>query len=244
MEHVFIEAGGVTSSLINFQQNFNSSNEKTYSTPWDNTSFEGYNSTVRFGHVVLVELFADGATLFKSGTQSAKFVRMRFANIKWYWEKWFDMGTAPIQKHFQWYLRDARKRRLKSLLYHRFLFQLAQNLISASYTGSVVNDQTLVPRVSIFIADQPEERMLFSLKDHHRFMDWSVCQIPSQIVNRTDSFLSDDENETINHRPRSSINRLGQLSTQMYPRRSVSSTIENDLKMAQQKYWGAQLSGQ
>lgn len=162
-----LRQGGQPSSLIKFQKSFNSSIKRTYTPPWETTLFECYNSTVKYWRVVFVDFFANSATLSKSGTKCATFVRVWFGNIRKMVRRWNRTHT----KHFPLYLPDSQKRRLKALLYHRFILQLAENLIRALYTGHVVSGQTLVPRIGMCIADKPEERMLFSFKGHDNFMD-------------------------------------------------------------------------
>lgn len=102
--------GGRRSTVIVniIQQIFNSSNGRKFSTPWDTSLFEGYNSTETFGHVDLVNLFGDCATFSKSGTQSTTFIRIKFANIKRYFEKWFEVGIAPTQNHFLYCVPDGK----------------------------------------------------------------------------------------------------------------------------------------
>lgn len=239
LEEVFLKSGGTASSIIPFQKNFDSSNTRTFSSPWDTLLYEQYCSTVNFGNVIIVDFFADGCTLARSGTQSGTFVRVRFANIKHFSEKWFDIGIAPTLKNFPDYVPDIVKRRLRALLYHRFLFTMMKNLVKASYNGLVVNGVTLVPRIGMCIADQPEERMLLCLKGHDSFMDCTLCTLPSRI-SAQGNVSSDDEQAS---RQSSVSNRSGQLSSEMHSTRPVQKTVKCQLDIANHKFHGHELSG-
>lgn len=91
---LFRAAGGV-SSLIQFQMTTNSDRQCVFGTPCNTYIYESYVDSVSNGHVVLLYFYSDGATSAKSGTQSAKFYRVRFTNLKGYSEDWFTVSIAP-----------------------------------------------------------------------------------------------------------------------------------------------------
>lgn len=156
LETTFLKAGGTSSCIIPFKKEFNTSNERNFCSPWYTMSYEQYCSTVNFGHFINVDFFADGCALSRSVTQKGTFVRARFGNIKHYSEKWFGIGIAPTQTQFPDYIPDSQRRRLRALPYHRFFFIMMKQLAKASYNWLIVNAVTLVPRIAMCIADQPE----------------------------------------------------------------------------------------
>lgn len=242
MEKIFLDAGGLVENLIHFRESFDSDGSRTFSSPWDTKAYELYNANKPYGHIILVDFFVDGATLSKSGTQSGTFLRVRFSNIKGYSEKWYDIGIAPSVKVFLQYLSKERKRKAQMILFQRFIFLTFKDLIKASHFGCVVNGVTLLPRISMVIVDQPEERAVFCLKAKDSFMDCTLCTLPSRVFNERErgpgSQLdsTDEESHIPTRRSNSSIrNKLVQLDYKNHAKRSVPNTIRNQLKMAVHK---------
>lgn len=238
LENIFLKSGGTLSSIIPFKKQMNRANERTFSSPWDTFLYEQYCSSVNFGNVIMVDFFADGCTLSRSGTQSGVFIRVRFPNIKGFSEKWFDIGIAPTQKQFPEYLPEYARRRLRALLYHRFLFLMMKKMAKASYHGLIINGVTLVPRIGMLIADQPEERMLLCLKGHDSFMDCSLCTLPSRISSQDNATSEDEPTPTRQH---SVSNRVGQLRSDFYSPRPVGNTVTAQLELANHKLHGKEL---
>lgn len=47
------------------------------------------------GHLVGIDIYSDGTTLAKSGSQSANAMLVRFVNTSGLSESWFEVGIAP-----------------------------------------------------------------------------------------------------------------------------------------------------
>lgn len=178
LETTFVCAGATLSSIIPFERKLNQSDKQNFSSPWDTFLYKQYCSSVSFGNVGLVDLFADGCTLALFGTESWNFVRVSFSNITGFYEMWFQIGIATTQKQFPEYIPNARRQCLRALLYHCFLFMMTKELVKDSYNGFIVKGIIIAPRVGMVIADQPEERLFFRLNGNESFMDCTLCTLP------------------------------------------------------------------
>lgn len=232
------------SKIIPFRLNYDANHNRTYSTPWNSNIYQSYTETVTNGTVVLIDLYSDGTTLAKSGTQSAHFFRVRFSNVRGYSETWTTIGIAPTSAVLPHHLPPAAKRRMKMQLIHRFVYRMFKDLIQASFTGFVLDGQIFTPRIAMYIADQPEERSMLSLKRQGSEMDCTHCSLPSQFPSSAQHQLSDqpiaatdtdtDEDAPSSHRRRSSRKNTNmELSRTCHPRRSVSRTVRYQLSIAQ-----------
>lgn len=141
--------------LIPFKVSTNDKGNRTYSTPWNTIFYEAYSNAVHHGDVVIVDLFSNGATLAKSGTKSVTFMRVRFFNIGYFFDKCFTVSVAPTPKVINLSLPKEKKTKLELQLFPHFIFLTLENLIRASFTGTVVNWIFLLPHVAMVIADQP-----------------------------------------------------------------------------------------
>lgn len=121
-------------------------------------------STVSTGHIVSVDLYSDGATLVKSCSQSATFVRVHFSYLKIFSELWYTVGIAPSTGLTPVTLFDEVRRKLELKLIQRFIFLLFKRLITASYKGVVSSGAIYISRISMFIYVEPEERTLSYFK--------------------------------------------------------------------------------
>lgn len=94
--------------------------------------YKSYFETVSTGHVVLVYFCSEVATLAKSGTQGATFLHMRFGNLKFYTETWFNVGIAPTSTAISASFLVRKRRKLKLQLVQRIIFILFKPLIGIS----------------------------------------------------------------------------------------------------------------
>lgn len=83
-----------SSAIIPFNTSTNFDGERVYRIPWDTLIYETYAESVSW-IVILVNLHSIGATLSKSGTQGATFLRVWFSNLRPYTEKWHTIDIAP-----------------------------------------------------------------------------------------------------------------------------------------------------
>lgn len=110
---LLIDSAGGASTVIPFNRMQNEDGEGAYRTAWDTCIYESYKDTVNKGHVVLVDFHCDDATLAKSGTQGATFIRVRFSNLKPHTETWYTVGIAPSSATISTNIPDEKRRRFK-----------------------------------------------------------------------------------------------------------------------------------
>lgn len=236
-----IMKSGVITSIILFEQTFSIAGCQIYSTPWNSTVYEVYNAIESNGALLLVEFYIDGATLSRSGTQSASFLRVRFSNIQYYTEEWSTIGIVPTCKRIPSSLPSNTIRRLRRELIQRFIFITFKSLISSSYTGHAIIGSLLIPRIGTINADQPQERAILCLKGQNRYMYSSHCSLPSFVsdslsespsnLNRTVP-MSDDDDSPAPGRRIFLVNRTDQLSTDGHNPRNVFHTVASQLTLA------------
>lgn len=82
-------------AIIPFRPLYNDNGDRLFSTPWNTEVYASYADSAHNGQVVLIEIFSDGATISKSGTQISTFIRLRFSNIRPHREDWHTVGLAP-----------------------------------------------------------------------------------------------------------------------------------------------------
>lgn len=232
-------------SIIPFEKATNESGSRTYSSPWDTAVYESYAKSIADGHIVLIDFYADGTTLSKSGTQSASFFRVRFSNIRPVSDCWFTIAIAPTTSTIPSSLPYETKRRMRLELYQRFIFRVFCDMITASYSGFPYLGDMFFPRLAMIVADQPEERALLCLKRRDSFMDCTHCTLPSRIPStsavrirstnpHTPYFQSSSDDESpAAHRARKTVpNITAQLSTDSHPHRDVARTLQHQLCVA------------
>lgn len=174
----------------------------------------------------------------KSGTQGLSFLRVRYANLKPHTEHWFTICLAPVTSIITATLPDETRRKLKLQLYHCFIFTLFRRLVRASYTGIVFNATTYSPRISMVVADQPEERSLLALKRRDSDMECSHCTLRTRLreeqsCSGTLSAPSSSSDNESSHTPRRRVmsrrNTDGDLSSVRLPERDPIRTVRHQL---------------
>lgn len=133
------------------------------------------------GHQIGIDLYSDGATLSKSGPQSANSMRVRFVSISGICHVWHEVGIALTVDIGGQKRTDLEIRRERMVLFQRYLFLVLNDLMSASHDGVIFEGAAIFPRVVVTLADQPQERVFFCLKGADSFADCSLCTIPSRI---------------------------------------------------------------
>lgn len=142
MKNIFV-ALEAANSLISFNPPENSDGSRTYRSPWDIIANENYTMADGSAKIVLIEFYSDGSTVAKSRAQMAIFLRVLFANIDSFSDKWFKIGISPTTKVLLSTLPDDKRRYLKSNLMERIIFHTFLPLIKASYTGCIVEGTLL-----------------------------------------------------------------------------------------------------
>lgn len=92
----------------------NEDGERVYSTPWNTFIYHTYKDSVGTGHIALVVFYTDGEPFAKSGTQGARFLRIKFNNIKPYTQTFFMVVIALTANSIPQNLSDDRRRQLKA----------------------------------------------------------------------------------------------------------------------------------
>lgn len=236
-------------SLIPFTEYTDSNGNRIYSSPWDSRIYESYNASVNHGHVVLMDMYSDGTTMSKSGTQSLTFVRVSLSSLHPHSEQWHTIRIAPTSSSIPTALPLQRRRQLKLQLLHWFMFRIFRTTTLASFSGIIVHCSTFYPRIAMLIADQPEERTLMSLKRRYSDMDCSHCMLRPRIrsygpllsyvrqewsisVASSDGTSSNDAERPRVTRGTSHRNIVGQLCPTRHKERDVITTITHQLNFA------------
>lgn len=163
---------------------------------------------------LLVDFYFNAATLAKSGTKGATFHSVRFNNLKLHIDTWYMVYIASTARHIPSSLPEKKQRQLKLQLVHRFTFPMFEPLLQASYNGFSVNVLTHIPRLSLFISDQPEQRTLMYLKRRDSDVEFTHCVIPSRLgsaqTQRSAHSLpsSSDEDNTARNTRRASVRNI------------------------------------
>lgn len=72
------------------------SGKRAFSCPVNSNAMQEYEKHNQLGGIVMgIDLYSDGTTLAKSGSQSANTVRVRFVNVEGIENEWHDVGIAP-----------------------------------------------------------------------------------------------------------------------------------------------------
>lgn len=234
-------------SIIPFAESRNGDGQRLYSTPWNTDVYKSYTTALVFGQVLLVDYFSDSATLSKPGTQGENFMRIRFSNLHPYSEQWSTISIAPNTQSIPVSFPSERRRALKLQLFHRFLYMVLMALLSASFSGAVINNATFFARVGMIVADQPEERTLLCLKRRDSDMDCTHCVLPSRIRSmasrhRSTVSSSDDDSVSPSRRRTSIRNGMAHTSIRSYPERNPVATVHHQLLLAQHRRDGTDVS--
>lgn len=199
--------------------------------------YRSYQEYVRNCHVVIVDFCSAGVTLVKTGTQGDTFLRVLF--MKLYTENWFKTGIESTDRAIPSGIPDERRRQLRLQLLQRFIFITFKELIRASYDGFVIDGCTYIQRISMFVEDQHEERMVLALKRLDSDMHCTHCILQSRHRNvqklpqslPISSFS--DEDTTRQTRSRVSIrNQFGQLCTIHHKQRYHTVTVRYQISAA------------
>lgn len=134
-------------TLIKISPSYRAAGDCIYTTPWDTGKYEKYTEMMSAGHLFLVDVYYDGATLTKLVTSSATFVLVWFSNLKLHMETWFTVGIVPSSRSIPTNIPADERLQLKLQLLHRFIFLLFKPLIQDSYHSFVVDCSTYCPRM-------------------------------------------------------------------------------------------------
>lgn len=138
-----------------------------------------------------VDFYSDWETLGKSGTQCFTFLPVRFNNISPFIEKWYTIGIEPSPRSIPFALLEERRRQLRPEILQRVIFMCFKDIILASYKRFVLNKVDYLPRIGIFVAENPEERSVMALERLDYDMNYSMkSPFPyAQCANRTSTAL-------------------------------------------------------
>lgn len=176
-----LERADGISAIVSFAEE-HKDGKRSFSAPWNANAMRDYQKLLKFGgHLVGIDLFSDGATLSKSGSQSANSVRVRFINISGISEVWHEIGTAPSIDCGDERRSETDKRGERMFLFQRYLFIALKDLVAASAHGVVFQGAMLFPRIVMIFADQKQERVLFRLKSADSYADCTLCTTNSQL---------------------------------------------------------------
>lgn len=123
-----ISSNGGVDGLVQPGTKLSASGDRIYSTRTNSRLMHSYKTLVN-GIIVVVDIYCDGATLSKSGSQSMTTLRMRISNLRNSWYKWFDIGICPTLTDAAKELPDDSRRKEKNELFQRFLFVVFRQMI-------------------------------------------------------------------------------------------------------------------
>lgn len=160
-------AGGV--SMIIPAAEMQGDGKIVFSAPWNTNAMLDFDQRHRVGgHLVAIDVYSDGTSLSRSGSQSANAMSVSFSNIRGITDVWYEVGIVPSVYCADKKFSDAEKRRERLEIFQRFLFVVFKDLISASFDGVLFQGTTLFPRMIMTVADQPQE-IFFCLKSTDSF---------------------------------------------------------------------------
>lgn len=119
--------------------------------------------------VMAVQLFSDAAVVSENGAHKVYPIRARFPNVVTGKTQWITVGYLPvIDAETDDLAERERLRLLRDRVLQRCLAVLLHDLITASEHGAVFDlpkfgPVLAVPRITLYAADQPEERHLLGL---------------------------------------------------------------------------------
>lgn len=144
-------------------------------------------------------------------------------------------------------LPGDQKHRMKLLLIQCF-FIVFRKMMTASYSGVMVDSVLLFPCIAMLVSDHLEDGSLLCLKAHVSYMDCSICYLLSRLPNklRTSKYTlqhTKDFNDDDGHRRallmKSRRNTSGQLSLALNIKRNLSATVKNQLDIARKTLIGS-----
>lgn len=112
---------------------------------------------------MLVDFYSDGATLAKSRSHCAPFIRVLFSNIDACSESLFTVFIAPNTKAIPPEVPGKNRRKMQLNLMQWFIFTIFKKIITASHNGTVSDAVLLFSRISMIASYQPEDRTLLCL---------------------------------------------------------------------------------
>lgn len=113
------EAGGIT-SILPFSQS-SRGDEPVYSCPINSNAMLSYEDSHQLGRrIVAVDLFTDGTTLAKSGSQSANAMCVRFVNLDGAQNLWHEIGIEPTLHTGGNRQTESEKKRMRLEMFQRF----------------------------------------------------------------------------------------------------------------------------
>lgn len=71
--------------------------------------------------MAIVHIYSDGATLWKSVSQSMTTLRMKMSKLRGWRHCWYNIGLCPCQSDEAKALTDERRRREKNYMFQRFI---------------------------------------------------------------------------------------------------------------------------
>ncbi|KAI0558896.1 Zinc finger C2H2-type domain containing protein [Gracilaria domingensis] len=226
-----LKAAGGSSALQSFTLSHDHLRQRVFSAPWDSNAMMRYHlqhRDQRNARVVLIDLYCDGTTLSKSGSQSANTMRVRFSNIRGRSTEWHEIGIAPcIDTHGKECSKVELKRE-RLHLFQRFLFIALRDVIRASSVGVPFERGLLFPRVGMIVADQPQERAFFALKSADSFKDCSLCEMPSRVPEKVSNASWSTSVADKGAEQSGEVMKI-QMSPEGAPARNVSQIVRNQL---------------
>ena len=172
-------AGGLGAVLPYCEEQHNG--VRHYSKPTNSDSIRDHFDAMKTdAPLIFIDLYADGTTLAKSGSQTVCVVRARLANVSSRSNIWMDIGIAPVHSLSTTYA-DPRLSSERSELFQRFLFVALQDIIKASKYGFMLLNKLHYVRINTLVCDQKMERHFVSLKSAGSYRDCTLCTLPNRI---------------------------------------------------------------
>eukprot|EP00170_Pyropia_yezoensis_P000316 contig_1945_g317 len=156
--------------------------------PLDGDAFRMCEAEVVAGHgrsafVLAVYIYSDSSVVSWSGAHKLYPVRMRLVNDETDEEQWITIAYVPSVATEKGPGGAERSKQRRIGILQRVLYLTLRDLISASHNGATFVDadgrQLLaLPRVLMYICDQPEERAVLCLKPGQCARPCSMCDAP------------------------------------------------------------------
>lgn len=204
-----LEGAGGLSAIVPFSEEA-TDGKRCYSAPWNASAMEEYEKCLPAGFAhVGIDLYSDGATLAKSGSQSANSMRVRFVNIAGMSQTWHEIGIAPAIDTDGEVRTDIEKRKERMVLFQRYVFLVLRDVIKASSEGVLFDGRLIFPRVTMIVSDQKQERSFLCLMGAGSYTDCSFCIMPSRIPRKRLIPQDLTDTETSPRKKQKSVSGLG-----------------------------------
>ena len=159
------------------------SNERCFSNPMNAKGAEQLHGALPRGVMRVFFAVLRWNSLVQVWFPNKNIVRVRFDNIKGHINPWHELAICPsVRSSTIMPGGSADLSRLRAQVFHRFLFLVLQPAIESRAQELKIYGNLISLHLLMVVVDQPQERVLFGLKNVNSFRDCSLCFAESKPV--------------------------------------------------------------